>query len=95
MPSATRVSDYNSGHDLCSPVPLETGSTNVFINCKAAGRLGDMYSPHGCIDHSSHKDSIISGSSKVFINGKPAARVGDAVSHGSKVVGGSPNVIIG
>lgn len=95
MPLATRVGDKNTGHDECNPVPLDSGSPNVFINGKPAGRVDDMYSPHSCITHSSHRDFITSGSSKVFINGKPAARVGDSVSNNSKVAEGSNNVLIG
>ena len=93
--SATRLGDKSTGHDACSAVSLITGSPNVFINGKPAGRVGDSYDSHGCLLHPSHNDQIISGSSKVFINGMPAARVGDRVSNNSTVGEGSDNVFIG
>lgn len=95
MPAATRVTDLNTGHDLCPPVALATGSSDVIINGLSAGRLGDSYNPHGCINHPSHVGKISSGSSTVSINGKPAARIGDSVSCGGSVAQGSNNVIIG
>lgn len=70
-------------------------STNVIINGKGAGRVGDSYAPHGCIVHPSHTAHINSGSSTVFINGLAAARVGDAIDCGGTVATGSPDVIIG
>lgn len=95
MPAATRLGDNCTGHDSCPSVPLVEGSPNVFINGRPAGRVGDHYSSHGCIVHSSHQDVIVSGSGTVFINGKPAARVGDPVSLGGSVQDGSGNVFIG
>lgn len=95
MSKATRVGDDCTGHDACPAVPLVSGSPNVFINGKAAGRVGDPYSPHGCEDHSTHTPHIASGSSSVFINGIPAGRIGDSVDCGGSVAQGSPNVFIG
>lgn len=95
MSAATRVGDSNTGHDNCPPVFLNTGSNNVFINGKPAGRLGDNYVMHGCVNHPSHQGIISSGSSSVFINGRPAGRVGDSVSCGGNVAEGSSNVFIG
>lgn len=95
MPKATRKGDNSTGHDSCSSTALCEGSTNVFINGQAAGRLGDKYNSHGCWVHASHQDNIASGSATVFINGKPAARVGDTVSIGGSVRDGSPDVYIG
>lgn len=92
---ATRLGDLCTGHDLCPPRPLVQGSPNVFINGKPAGRVGDLYAPHGCFYHPPHTGVIASGSSTVFINGKPAGRVGDPVSCGSAVAQGSPTVFIG
>lgn len=94
MPAATRIGDSSIGHDMCGGTSLSTGSSNVFINGKGAGRVGDTYAPHGCEDHSSHSATISSGSSTVFINGSPAARAGDSASC-STVASGSPNVMIG
>lgn len=95
MAAATRKGDCCSGHDACAPVPLVEASPNVLINGRGAGRVGDRYSPHGCVTHSAHPDSIAAGSSSVFINGLPAARVGDAVSLAGTVRDGSGNVFIG
>ena len=95
MAAVTRVGDNCTGHDLCPPVPLESGSPNVFINGSPAGRFGDVYVTHGCIAHSGHKDVIIGGSGSVFVNGLPIARVGDGVSLGGSVAQGSGNVFAG
>ena len=95
MPQATRVGDINTGHDMCPPVPLVSGSPNVLINGMPAGRVGDPYAPHGCLIHLPHVGNIAIGSSTVYINGMQAGRVGDAVSCGGSGAVGSPNVIIG
>ena len=95
MAGATRKGDKSTGHDMCAPVALTTGSSDVLINGLSAGRVGDTYQSHGCLVHPGHSDTIISGSSTVFINGKPAARIGDSVSNGSSVGEGSTNVFIG
>ncbi len=95
MPKATRLGDKNTGHDACPPTALVTASTNVFINGRGAGRVGDTYAAHDCGIHPIHQGAISSGSSSVFINRKAAARVGDGVSCGGSVAEGSPNVIIG
>lgn len=95
MPGQTRIGDCCTGHDACGPRPLASGSNNVFVNGKPAGRCyQDRYALHGCDDHSPHSGFVVGGSSNVFINGKPAARIGDGVSCGSSVMQGSPNVIV-
>lgn len=95
MSKATILGDLNTGHDSCPPVALVTGSLNVFINGRAAGRVGDSYDSHGCHVHPSHVGKISKGSSSVFINGEPAGRIGDPVSCGGSVAEGSVNVFIG
>lgn len=95
MPQATRLGDNDTGHDACGPTALVSASSDVIINGKGAGRVGDNYAAHGCIVHPSHSGTIASGSSSVFINGKAAGRVGDPVSCGGSVAEGSSNVIIG
>ena len=89
---ATRLGDTDTGHDACPGTVLMSASTNVIINGKGAGRVGDSYAPHGCIVHPAH---ITSGSSTVLINGLQAARVGDPIDCGGSVASGSPDVIIG
>lgn len=95
MPNATRLGDMDTGHDACAPTELISASSNVIINGKGAGRVGDSYATHGCVVHPSHSGTIASGSTTVFINGKPAGRIGDSVSCGGSVAEGSGDVIIG
>lgn len=95
MAQATRLGDNNTGHDACPPVPLVSASTNVFVNGKGLGRIGDTYASHGCVDHPPHSGQISSGSSSVFANGINAARIGDSVSCGGSVAEGSSDVWIG
>ncbi|MEG1413468.1 MAG: PAAR domain-containing protein [Acidaminococcaceae bacterium] len=95
MPKATRLGDKDTGHDACGPRALIAGSPNVFINGKAAGRVGDSYAAHGCVDHPAHSGIIAAGSTSVFINGQAAGRIGDSVSCGGSVAEGSTDVIIG
>lgn len=95
MPNATRLGDIDTGHDACAPTALISASSNVIINGKGAGRVGDSYAAHGCVVHPSHSGTIASGSTTVFINGKPAGRIGDSVSCGGSVAEGSGDVIVG
>lgn len=95
MPNATRLGDMDTGRDACAPTALNSASSDVIINGKGAGRVGDSYAAHGCIVHSPHSGVIASGSSTVFINGKAAGRIGDSVSCGGSVAESSSNVIIG
>ena len=92
---ATRLGDTDTGHDACPGTVLVSASTDVIINGKGAGRVGDSYAPHGCIVHPAHTAHIASGSSTVLINGLHAARVGDQIDCGGSVASGSPDVIIG
>lgn len=95
MPNATRLGDMDTGHDACAPTALISASSNVIINGKGAGRVGDIYAAHGCVVHPSHSGTIASGSTTVFINGKPAGRISDSVSCGGSVAEGSGDVIVG
>lgn len=95
MPQATRLMDNCTGHDACPPRPLVVGSENVFVNGRNAGRVGDMYTEHGCEIHEPHTGVIAAGSATVFINGRSAGRIGDPVSCGSAVGEGRPDVWIG
>lgn len=105
MSSATRVGDNTSGMcdigcDFCPHGRTGTnsgGSSNVFINGRAAHRLGDSIDiscPHGGSGEST------SGSRSVFINGIPATRTGDSTicvvcGQGGSHSNGSSNVFIG
>lgn len=95
MPKGTRLGDNDTGHDACAATALVTASSNVIINGKGAGRVGDSYASHGCKSHPPHSGVIANGSATVFINGRAAGRVGDAVSCGGSVAVGSDNVVIG
>ena len=86
MPGATRVGDIHASGDDRDPSALQAGSPSVFVNGKAAGRVGDTYD---------NGHAINAGAPHVFINGRAAARVGDAVSCGGTVSEGSSSVIIG
>lgn len=91
MPPITRKGDLNTGHDSFPPVPLKTGSDNVFVNGVPCGRKNDSYEEHS-YKNSTHSGTISEGSPTVFVNGIPIARVGDSVSCGGAVAEGSPNV---
>ena len=95
MPQATRLGDLDSGHDNCAGTALNSASSNVFINGKGAGRIGDSYVVHSCPAHVPHVAHIASGSATVFINGKKSARIGDAIDCGGNVAQASPNVFVG
>ena len=95
MPTQTRLGDLDSGHDLCPGTALNSASSNVFINGKGAGRIGDSYVVHSCPEHVPHVAHIASGSATVFINGKKSARIGDAIDCGGNVAQGSDNVFVG
>ena len=95
MAAATRLNDLDTGHDACPPTALQTASADVIINGRGAGRVGDSYVVHGCVNHSPHSGVIASGSATVYINGKPSGRIGDPVSCGGSVAQGSDDVFIG
>jgi len=94
MPAICRLGDYETGHDLCPPVPCVTASPDCYVNGIAIHRLGDLWQTHGCKQHPSHQDSTIGASPNCFVNGIPIARVGDAVSNGASVRDGSPNCFV-
>ncbi|MFK3774262.1 RHS repeat-associated core domain-containing protein [Pseudomonas sp. NPDC089406] len=71
---------------------LTTGSSNVFINGRAATMA--TLSQLACRDDGPTRQ-MAQGSSKVFINGMPASRLGDRTNCDAKVASGSGNVFIG
>ncbi len=95
MPAVTRLGDVCTGHGCFPPRPSISSSSNVFVNGIPVVRVGDDYAPHGCSNCRPHPGKLASGSATVFVNGRPVGRVGDAVSCGSFVAAGSPDVIIG
>lgn len=70
--------------------PVQSGSSNVFIENKMSCRVGDQMR---C--NSPSVDTVTKGSSSVFINGKAAARIGDTSAHGGRIVEGAASVSMG
>ena len=76
--------------------PATKGSPTVKVNGRPALRIGDSGVHMACCGPNSWKAA--SGSSTVFFDGIPAHRIGDTTSHCGgigKLVGGSPNVLVG
>ncbi|NTW28825.1 MAG: hypothetical protein HGA39_05610 [Coriobacteriia bacterium] len=59
--------------------PITSGSSNVFINGKAAARVGDTGVHAACSGPNTF--TIAGGDSEVLINGKPAAKIGSTTRH--------------
>ena len=94
MPAAARRGDPGVVH--CSGYVIASGSPDVFINTRAAARVGDPSTTHlvpgaPCFPHVS---KIIAGSPNVFVNNLALARQGDALSACTKIAQGSPNVSV-
>lgn len=66
---------------------MRAGSSNVFINGKAAVTLGTGVEPHGSGPH--RNPTMAAGSSTVFVNGKPLVRAGDKATCGHPAAGSS------
>lgn len=95
MPAVVRIADVCSGHDACPPRAAVSGSPDVYINGRAAHRVGDAWAAHGCPDHAPHGGVLSAGSATVYVNGRPLGRIGDPVSCGSSAASGSPDVFAG
>lgn len=97
MPAVTRKGDSCTGHTTWPPRNSTGGSSNVFVNGKAAHRQGDSWASHCSIKrrYPCHSGALSGGSSTVFVNGKPLGRIGDGVSCGSAAASGSSNVFAG
>ena len=105
MPEAGRLGDQshveadNHGCPACPHAATGSaigGSSDVFINNKAALRVGDPGIHAACCGPNTWKAA--EGAPAVVINGQLAHRKGDAVSHcggTGKLIEGSANVIIG
>ncbi len=69
---------------------ITSGSGDVSIEGRAAGRIGDS---HDC-GYEHHGGSLISsGSATVSINGRAAARVGDSCSCGATLTSNHANTV--
>jgi uncharacterized Zn-binding protein involved in type VI secretion len=87
----------------CSTPNQGTGSRNVFINGRAAARLGDKTLPYQekvpcpkCCQ--THVATVITGSSSVFMNGRSAEAIRDlalGITGTFPLIQGSKNTFIG
>lgn len=87
---AARMFDMCTGHKGAKPRPNDQGSPNVMINGRPAHRVGDHW-----MMHSGHFSFLAQGSPTVMTNGRPQGRVGDMIICTSRVMTGSPNVMVG
>jgi uncharacterized Zn-binding protein involved in type VI secretion len=96
MPRAGRVGDHGKYADHEAEGPAKQGSPDVFINGKAALRVGDPGN-QSCPKCGKGKWQAKKGSPGVLINGIPAHRLGDATDHcgTGQLIEGSPDVTIG
>ena len=93
MPAVARVGDPGVVH--CSGYNIAAGSPDVFINNRAAARVGDPSTAHqvpGGKRCGTHSSTIASGSRDVFINGRAMARVGDPLAACTRIAAGSIDV---
>ncbi|MCF6446161.1 PAAR domain-containing protein [Nereida sp. MMG025] len=98
MPPAHRKGDIGSGHGCHFPPSSATGgSPDVYVNGKAAMRVGDNFAPHACgtCPAPPHARALSTGSGTVFINGQAAGRIGDSIDCGGSAATGSGDVYIG
>lgn len=93
MPAAHRLGDLCTGHGCWPPRPNISASSDVLVNNLGSHRLGDGWAVH-CCDDDCHGAVAAQGSPNVFVNGLPKCRIGDAVSCGSSMATGSPDVIV-
>lgn len=107
----SRIGDISLGEDVgCKLVPTQimNGSSNVFVNGKAAATIGSRLFSHLCFRGEqlvAHTNRAISdGSPTVFINGQAAASIGSKIIATATpsdtpctdtIVQGSPNVFVG
>lgn len=104
MQPATRVGDKancpndSHGASCCDhnvTGPAAQGSPDVFIDGRAALRIGDPGVHSSCCG--SNTWVTAEGSKKILINDIPAVRLGDATTHcggTGKMIEGSPTVFI-
>lgn len=88
---ALRVGDIN-----VVGAPLIIGSTNVLVNNRLAGRVGDINLPHYGGPKKIHPPNpVIIGSTKVLVNNKPYGRQTSLEVLLHPYITGSTNVIVG
>lgn len=96
----TRLGDKTaglSGTHAWQATPSDSGSPTIFINGKAAIRIGDHYTTHSMPNPpvAPHDAVSAQGSTTVFFNGLAVTRVNDLTSCTDKIAEGSPNVFAG
>lgn len=95
MPGAARLGDSCGGHGRCWPPRKNvSGSPDTFINGLPAHRQYDTWLRHGRGRCRPHGGKLVGGSPAVLTNGLPQGRIGDSINCGSRLVTGSPDVII-
>lgn len=91
MPNISHIGSLSRGHGGFPSKKLLVGSTDVFVNNKPVGRVGDLWEVH-CNSKSCHDSKTIAGSADVFVNNKPLARIGDPLDCGDTILTGSNDV---
>ena len=91
----SRLKDLESGHQCWPPVPVVTGSPNVYVNKILAIKEGDTTAIHVCGNNPPHADTCVKGSIRVRVNKKGAMRIGDLLSFGAVMTEGSHTVLAG
>lgn len=92
MPQSHRHTDICTGHSCWPPRQNVTASINVFVNNLGQHRVTDGWKQHCC--GTCHGGIATTGSPNVFTNNLKSCRILDAVSCGSFMMTGSPNVWI-
>ena len=90
-----RIKELEGCHQCWPPVPVITGSLNVFVNSIAALRVGDVTAVHVCGKKPPHTDTCVKGSKRVRINMLDTMRIGDLLSFGAVMTEGSHTVLAG
>ena len=95
MSKAAFITSVSTPHDGYISSIVSKGSSTVFIEGKAAARIGDSLLPHiHSVSGDTHNPKIAKGSSTVFIEGKAAARIGDKLDCNSFIMSGASTVNI-
>ena len=88
-----RLGDCNSGHGCWPPQVLCSASSNIKVNGKQVGRVGDCYTPHCCCHiPETHSSVVAYGSPTTLINGRIVAIKGSPVSCGGIAVCSSSSI---
>lgn len=89
----TWVTEFVDGCFPADDGPVITGSSDVFIEFKAAARA--MIDQVACVDHGPPWPTIATGSDSVWVNGLPLARIDDRTVCGAPLKQGAQSVLVG